>query len=48
MEFLRSFLRRCFAGKPLVASRDVVCFLRLAVWITDETMHLAFDVFSLG
>ena len=27
MEFLRSFLRRYFAGKPLVASRNVVCFL---------------------
>ena len=29
MEFLRSFLRRYFAGKPPVASRNVVCFLRL-------------------
>ena len=29
MEFLRSFLRRHFAGKPLVASRNVGCFLRL-------------------
>ena len=29
MEFLRSLLRRHFAGKPLVASRNVVCFLRL-------------------
>ena len=27
MEFLRSFLRRYFAGKPLVSSRNVVCFL---------------------
>ena len=29
MEFLRSFLRRHFAGKPVVASRNVGCFLRL-------------------
>ena len=29
MEFLRSFLRLHFAGKPLVASRNVGCFLRL-------------------
>ena len=29
MEFLRSFLRRHFAGKPVVASWNVGCFLRL-------------------
>ena len=29
MEYLRSFLRRHFAGEPLVASRDVGCFLKL-------------------
>ena len=29
MEFLRSFLRRHFAGKQVVASRNVDCFLRL-------------------
>ena len=29
MEFLRSFLRLHFAGKPLVASGNVGCFLRL-------------------
>ena len=29
MEFLRSFLRRHFAGKPVVASKSVGCFLRL-------------------
>ena len=29
VEFLRSFLRRHFAGKPLVASWNVLCFLRL-------------------
>ena len=29
MEFLRSFLRRPFAGKPVVASGNIGCFLRL-------------------
>ena len=29
MEFLCSFLRRHFAGKPVVASPNVGCFLRL-------------------
>ena len=29
MEFLRTFLRRHFAGKPVVASRNVGFFLRL-------------------
>ena len=29
MEFLYSFLRRHFAGKPVVASRNVGCLLRL-------------------
>ena len=29
MEFLRSFLRRHFAGKPVAASRNIGCFLRL-------------------
>ena len=29
MEFVYSFLRRHFAGKPVVASRSVGCFLRL-------------------
>ena len=28
MEFLRSFLRRHLAGKPVVASPNVGCFLR--------------------
>ena len=35
MEFLRSFLRRHFAGKPLRASRNVVCFLRLVLIKVD-------------
>ena len=29
MEFLRSFLRRHFAGKPVVTLRNVVCFLKI-------------------
>ena len=29
IEFLRSFLRRHFAGKAVVASRNVGCFLSL-------------------
>ena len=29
MKFLLSFLRRQLAGKPLVASRNFVCFLKL-------------------
>ena len=29
MEFLRSFLKRHLAGKPLVASPNVGCFLNL-------------------
>ena len=33
MEFLRSFLRRHLAGKPMEASPNVGCFLRLvSVW----------------
>ena len=38
MEFLHLFLRRHFAGKPLVPSRNVVRFLRMGkflTWITD-------------
>ena len=35
MEFLRSFLRRHLAGKPLVASSNVVCFLRLVLKKVD-------------
>ena len=34
MEFLRSFLRRHFVGKPFLASRNVVCFLRLLLIAT--------------
>ena len=32
MEFLRLFLRRHFAGKSVVASRNVSCFLRLVMF----------------
>ena len=33
MEFLRFFLIRHLAGKPVVASWNVVCFLSLGFWI---------------
>ena len=32
IEFLQSFLRRHFAGKPVMASWNVGCFLRLHTW----------------
>ena len=35
MEFLRSFLRLHLAGKPVVASPNVDCFLRLLFWRTN-------------
>ena len=35
LEFPRSFLRRHFAWKPLVASQNVACFLRLALWLAS-------------
>ena len=34
MEFLRSSLRRHFAGKPVVTSRNFGCFLMLGVAVT--------------
>ena len=42
MEFLRSLLRRNFAGKPMIASRNVGCFLRL----TLPTIHLVYPRLS--
>ena len=36
MEFLLSFLTRQFAGKPLVASRKVGCFLRLRNFVSPS------------
>ena len=36
MEFLRSFLRRHLAGKPVVASPNVSCFLRLEIKQYDK------------
>ena len=48
MEFLRSFLRLHFAGKPVVASRNVSCFLRFKiqydVYFSQDTVELT----SLG
>ena len=36
MEFLNSYLSRQFAGKPLVASRNVSCFQRLGYLFVSE------------
>ena len=36
MEFLRSFLRLCLTGKPVVASPNVGCFLRLINALRDN------------
>ena len=36
MEFLRSFLRLHWAGKPVVASPNVLCFLRLIRALRDN------------
>lgn len=36
MEFLNSYLSRQFAGKPLVASRNVICFQRLGYLFISE------------
>ena len=40
MEFVFSFLRCHLAGKPLVASRNVVCFLTLARLTFYESLLL--------
>ena len=40
MEFQRSFLRRHFEGKPVVASRNVGCFLRLSWVIYQWKCHI--------
>ena len=39
MEFLRCFLRRHFAGKPPVVSRNFGCFLRLAASMSLNTIN---------
>ena len=41
MEFLHSFLRRHLAGKPVVASPNVGCFLRL-VFLTGYNNEKSF------
>ena len=45
MEFLRSFLRRHFAGKPVVASRNVGYFPRLGLFYVSWIMALFSDLF---
>ena len=44
MEFLRSFLRRHLAGKPVVASPNVGCFLRLINALRDNGYVLLIHV----
>ena len=43
MEILSSFLRRHFAGKPVVASRNVGSFLKLGWVIYEWKCHTALD-----
>ena len=38
MDFLRLFLRRHFAGKPVLGSRNVGCFLRLVFHAADFSL----------
>ena len=45
MEFLRSFLRRHLAGKPVVASPNVACFRRLGAHQLLLEMHAPFTTF---
>ena len=45
MEFPRSFLRRHFAGKPEVTSRNVGCFLRLGLFYLSWIMALFSGLF---
>ena len=49
MEFLRSFLRRHFAGKPAVASRYQGCFLKLVkiFWASLWCGWISFKLFLL-
>ena len=45
MEFPSSFLRRHFAGKPEVTSRNVGCFLRLGLFYLSWIMALFSGLF---
>ena len=44
MEFLGSFLRCHFTGKPMLVSRNVSCFFRLVVW--ECLSHSSFFLFA--
>ena len=44
MEFLRSGLRRHLAGKPVVASPNVGCFLRLRIIVLTSLVHPYFEL----
>ena len=39
MEFLSSFLRRHFAGKPMVTTRNVGCLLRLVMYFYSRHLN---------
>ena len=56
MEFLRSFLRRHLAGKSVVASPNVGCFLKLVkllsihltvIFLLKDCVYVAFTVKNL-
>ena len=44
VEFVRSFLKLCFAGKPAVTSRNVGCFVKLwSSWLQNIHFHTITD-----
>ena len=51
MEFLDSFLRRQFKGKPVVASSNVSCFLKLkkkySVSSQDQTLSIELKILPI-
>ena len=44
MEFLPLFLRRRLAGKPVIASPNVACFLRLEIKQYDAVFHSTIEM----
>ena len=40
MEFLHSFLRSHLAGKPVIETSNVGCFLRLSAGLVDPVVNL--------
>ena len=46
MEFLRSFLRRHLARKPVVASRNLSCIIKLELgWVMEQIFWSTLDEF---